>query len=204
MIASLSKSLKTELYRKAVHLSSLWMPLFLYHAGKIPSLILFGMLLVMNLVIEYTAFRRTSHIGILFRKMFIRTLRHKEVSRGRFVPSGSVYVLAAALACSACFSPIVAATSMSIMLISDSCAALWGKFCGRFRFKNGKSAEGTLAFFISAFIVVRLLYPLAPFPVAAAAALGAATVEFFETAFKVDDNLSIPLFSGFILNIFSL
>lgn len=206
MTVLISKSLKTELYRKAIHLSSLWMPLFIYRADKSWSMILFAVLALGNLFFEYAAYARVSYIGGWFRRMFIKTLRHKEICQKKFVPSGSFYILTAALICSVCFSKPVGATAMTIMLISDSCAALCGKFYGRIRFKNGKSAEGTLAFAASVILVIFMLNKILTVSSTAAAVvvITATAVEFFEKKIKVDDNLTIPLVSGLIFNLFSL
>ena len=96
MPAFKSKAIKTELYRKAVHLSSLWMPLFIFTAPRNWSILLFFTLLAANLFVEYAAYQRTAVIGMLFKKMFIKTLRNREISHSTFTPSGSVYILAAA------------------------------------------------------------------------------------------------------------
>ena len=53
MPAFKSKAIKTELYRKAVHLSSLWMPLFIFTAPRNWSILLFFTLLAANLFVEY-------------------------------------------------------------------------------------------------------------------------------------------------------
>ena len=203
MSAILTKSLKTELYRKAVHLTSLWMPLFILLAERNWSIILFASLLTLNLIVEYTAYQKTAVIGGLFRRMFIKTLRGKEVCRTRFVPSGSVYILAAALTVSVCFSARAAAAAMSIMLISDSCAAIFGKFFGSFRFANGKSVEGTTAFFVSAVLTVMFFFPTLSLPVVCITALAATAAEFFEKELRIDDNFTIPVISAFILNLIS-
>lgn len=199
----LSKSLKTELYRKGVHLSSLWMPLFILLADRGWSMVLFSVLLLLNIGVEYAAYHKAAVIGGLFRRMFIKTLRNREIRRTEFVPSGSVYILAAALAVSVCFSPRAAAAAMSIMLVADSAAALVGKFFGTRRFSNGKSAEGTCAFFISAAGVIVMFFPGISPAVLCLAALAATAAEFYEGKIRIDDNFAIPLISGFILNLTS-
>lgn len=204
MSVALSKSLKTELYRKSVHLSSLWMPMFILFMERNWSIILFSALLALNLFIEYAAFQKTTLLGTLFRKMFIKTLRGKEINCSKFVPSGSVYVLASALIVSVCFSSQAAAAAMSIMLIADSNAAVFGKIFGTLRFYNGKSAEGTLALFISAFLTTTFFFPEISPIMTSLTALTATAAEFFEKEIKIDDNFTIPLISGFILNLISL
>ena len=196
-----SKSLKTELYRKAVHLSSLWMPLFIFTMPRNWCIMLFCSLLMANLMIEYAAYQKTAVIGTLFRRMFIKTLRYREINRSCFTPSGSVYILAAALTASVCFTPKAAAAAMTIVLISDTCAALFGKFFGTFRFYNGKTLEGTTSFILSADLVIVLFFPFASPFLIAFTALASAAAEFFEKETGIDDNLSIPLVAGFILNL---
>ena len=201
MLGLKSKSLKTELYRKAVHLSSLWMPVFIMTMPRNWSIILFSFFLIVNFLMEYASYQKTAIIGSLFRKMFIKTLRNREISHSHFTPSGSIYILAAALTVSVCFTPKAAATAMCIVLISDTCAALFGKFCGTFRFYNGKSFEGTFAFILSAYFVIYFFFPaISSFFICFIAFISAAT-EFFEKEIGVDDNFSIPLVSGFFLNL---
>lgn len=204
MLAGLSKSLQTELYRKAVHLSSLWMPLLILKTEQNTGITLFLFLFLGELAAEYAAYKKTPLAGSLFRRMFFKTLRPKEIISAKFVPSGATYVLAAALICSVCFTKTAAAAALAVMLVSDTCAALTGKFFGSFRFANGKSAEGTSAFFISALAVLAAVAPACPLPALVIAAGLATTVEFFEANLKIDDNFSIPLTTGFVLNLFYL
>ena len=200
MSVVLSKSLKTELYRKAVHLSSLWMSLFILWADRNVSIVTFSLLLALNLIVEYAAYRKTAVVGDLF----IRTLRNREVCRERFVPSGSVYILAAALIVSVCFTSKAAAAAMSVVLVADTCAALVGKVWGTYRFSSGKSIEGAAAFFSSAVWVIVLFFPTVSPLIVFTAALLAAAAEFFEKETGIDDNFAVPLVSGFVLNLISL
>lgn len=202
MLALQSKSLKTELYRKAIHLSSLWMPLLILSTNRNVCIILFSALLCINVIFEYAAFQKFPLIGSWFRRLFIKTLRTKEVDHTKFVASGSVYILAAALIVSVCFSAKAAAVAMAVMLISDSSAALIGKFFGTVRFANGKSVEGTLAFFLSS-VCVLYCADISPFMIMLTALVSTAA-EFFEKDIGIDDNFSIPIATAFILNLLSI
>jgi dolichol kinase len=196
-----SKSLRTELYRKSIHLSSLWMPFIILLANKNWNILLFFTLFVGNFIIEYMTFKKLPYVSIIFRKLFIKTLRYKEIDRISFVPSGSVFVLAAALIVSVCFTPKAGAAALTVMLIADTAAALVGKSIGKFHFSNGKTFEGTLAFFISSVLVILSFYPhITPLTVLITAVFATAT-EFFEKDIGIDDNLMIPLVTGFILNL---
>ena len=201
MFALKSKSVKTELYRKAIHLSSLWMPMVIMLCPRNFCIVLFAVLTALNIIVEYAAFQKTTFFGTLFRKMFIKTLRNKEINHTTFVPSGSIYILAAALLVSVCFLPKAAAAAMCIVLIAYSCAALIGKFFGTFRFSNGKSVEGTTAFLVSAILICRFFFPAISPAALCLTAFLATAAEFFENKTGIDDNLSVPLISGFILNL---
>ncbi len=58
MIELKSKSFKTELYRKAIHLSSLWMPLLIISMPRNFCIILFCGLLAANFLVEYAAYQK--------------------------------------------------------------------------------------------------------------------------------------------------
>lgn len=201
MLILKSKSLKTEIYRKAIHLSSLWMPLLMLLCNRNFCIVLFAVLLAMNFIVEYASYKRISFIGNVFRKLFIKTLRNKEINRTIFIPSGSIYILSAALIVSVCFSAKAAATAMCIALIADSGAALVGKRFGTYRFSNGKSLEGTLTFYICTIPIIIFFFPNASLFLICFTAILATTAEFFENQIGIDDNLSVPLVSGFLLNL---
>lgn len=201
--APVSKSFQKEWRRKAVHLSSLWIPAFIYFAHPGTSVSLFALLLLGDVVIEYANFKHYRWARQSFGKLFCRTLRQKETVRSRFQVSGSMYVLSAAILCTLLFAKPVAVIALTVMLVSDSFAALIGKAYGtRILYKN-KSLEGTAAFFLSALAINMIAEPILPFSaVSVFACLAATTAEMFEDKLEVDDNLSIPLIIGFILTVF--
>lgn len=201
MPLALNKSLKTEIYRKALHLSSLWIPAFIWVADKSLSTAVFGILFLGNLLIEYAAYKKYKTIRELFRRLFIKTLRHKEVTNAAFTPSGSLYIFAAAFTCTALFTKSAAVAGLSVMLISDSAAAIYGKIFGKTRFQNGKSLEGSLAFFLSALIVLRFVCPAISPTMRIFVAILAAMVEFFENKLNIDDNFAIPVITGLVLTV---
>lgn len=197
------KSLKQEIYRKAIHLSSLWIPLFICLAPQRWSLTLFGGGFLINVLVEYANYRRINWVRKIFARLFAKTLRPKEMAGGQFHPTGSMYVLAAAFLCALLFAKPLAAMAMTVMLVSDTAAALIGKIWGKNKIYQQKSWQGSAAFFLSAILVMLLFNPLFQFKFAAVIAAFAATlVELFEDKIKIDDNLSIPLIIGFILTIF--
>lgn len=196
----LAKNLKKELYRKSIHLSSLWIPLFIYFVHPGVSIVFFSLLFVGNVLIEYGNYKKYPWARRTFGSLFFRMLRHKETTHGKFQVSGSLYVLLAAIACTLLFPQPVAVISLSVMLISDTSAALFGKAYGTRKLYKNKSLEGTVAFFLSALIVNMLCEPIYHFTYAGVIACAAASfAEMFEDKLEVDDNLSIPLVVGTVL-----
>lgn len=197
-----SKSFRNELYRKLIHLSSLWIPAFIYLVHPGISITLFSVLLTGDVLIEYGNFKKWKWARRTFGTMFYKTLRNKERVRTHFQVSGSMYVLAAAIICTMLFSKPVAALSLTIMLTSDACAALFGKAFGTRKLYKSKSLEGTVAFFLCTLIIMILFTPL--YPVTYASIIAAATATFaemYEDKIEIDDNLSVPLFVGIILTL---
>lgn len=196
------KSFRNELYRKSIHLSSLWIPALVYFAHPGVSIALFSFLLLADGIIEYGNFKKWKWARRTFGAMFYKTLRSRELKKDRFQVSGSMYVLAGAIICTMLFSKSVAAISLTIMLTSDACAALFGKAFGTRKLYKSKSLEGTTAFFLSALIVMMLFNPVYAVTYASIIAAAAATLaEMFEDKIEIDDNLSVPLFVGIILSL---
>lgn len=197
-----NKSFRQEVLRKSIHLSSLWIPALIYFAHPGISIIIFAILFLGDALLEYGNFKKWRWARRTFGILFCRTLRSKERVRTRFQVSGSMYVFAAAIICTLLFSKPIAAIALTVMLISDTCAALFGKAYGTRKLYKSKSLEGTVAFFISALIVNMLYNPIFHFTYAGVIACAVATIaEMFEDKIEIDDNLSIPLFVGITLSI---
>lgn len=197
-----NKSFRREVARKSIHLSSLWIPALIYFAHPGVSIILFAILFLGNVLLEYGNFKKWRWARRTFGLLFFKTLRNKERIRTKFQVSGSMYVLAAAIICTLLFSKPIAAIALTVMLISDTCAALFGKAYGTRKLYKSKSLEGTIAFFLSALIVNMLYEPIFHFTYASVIACAVATIaEMFEDKLEIDDNLSIPLFVGIILSV---
>lgn len=200
--ASVPKSYRQEMYRKTIHLSSLWIPTLIYFAPGWVSLLVFSALLTGDVLIEYGNFRRWKWARISFSIIFGKSLRSAERSHLHFVPSGGVYVLSSALMCTLFFAKPVAVIALTVMLVSDTMAALVGKAVGERKIYKQKSLEGTNAFFLSALIVNMLFEPIYHFTYVSVIACAVATVvELYEDRLELDDNLAIPLSVGAVLTL---
>ena len=197
---SIKKDYRHELYRKSIHLSSLWIPTLIYFASQFVAIAVFAVIFIGDALLEYGNYKKWKWARRTFGMLFFKTLRNKERVRTQFQVSGSMYVLAAAIVCTLLFSKPIAMIAMTVMLISDTCAALFGKAFGTRKLYKNKSLEGTAAFFLSALFINMLYEPLFHFTTAGVIACTLATMaEMFEDKLGLDDNLSIPLVIGLTL-----
>ncbi len=196
-------SYKQEILRKTVHLSSLWMVAAIYFFPRTWLILLFGGLLVADIFVEYGFYKSWRWCRATYGFLFSKMLRIQET--GGFHPSGAPYVLAAALLVTICFPKEIAMFALSVMLLSDTAAALVGRRFGRHKINEGsKSLEGAAAFF--AFALLTLLFFGVCFNFSETllisgviAVLLADGAEVYEKQIGIDDNLSIPLTIGLVM-----
>jgi dolichol kinase len=140
-------------------------------------------------------------VGNIFYSIFGFLLRKHEVDHKKKNLNGATYVFISALICIIIFPKVLFLTGFTILIISDSSAALIGRKFGKHKFL-AKSLEGTLAFFISAIIVIiftpKIDHQLTEYLIGIIAAAVGAIVENISFGFA-DDNLSIPISTGFTM-----
>ena len=180
-----------EIKRKIVHLATLIIPIGYDFTSKEMVLmfllpLFFGLLLVDLL--------RHFHPGMasLFKRYFFgKVLREEE----KPTLMGSTYFLFSAILTILLFPKSIAIVSILILILSDTLAALVGKGIGKVQI-FGKTLEGTIAFFLSALLII-WIYPNLDRFSGSLAALGAAVIEILPI--PLDDNLTIPLVAGAIM-----
>jgi dolichol kinase len=189
---------RDELVRKLIHLCSLSIPIVYYFIPRDNAVIILSILTFLALFIDLGRYFSVS-LGKVFYKVFGFLLRKHEVDHKKKNLNGATYVLMSALICVIILPKVIFITAFSILIISDSLAALIGRRFGKRKFLS-KSFEGTLTFFISASIVV-LLTPkvesgiFMEYVIGIIAAFVGAIVENISFGFA-DDNLSIPISIG--------
>jgi dolichol kinase len=180
-----------EINRKIVHLVSLAIPVGVALTSKETALMVLIPLSFAFLTVDIL---RRYHAGTasLFEKYFIGTvLREKEKN----TLMGSTYFLLASVLVILLFPTAIANASLLILVFSDTLAAWVGKAIGKIHIL-GKTLEGSLAFLLSALLIV-WLYPGLNRLSGSIAALGATVVELLPL--HIDDNLSIPFVAGTIM-----
>ncbi|WP_242492484.1 diacylglycerol/polyprenol kinase family protein [Methanolobus psychrotolerans] len=179
-----SISFTNELMRKGIHLTSIFIVLVYAFFGKQASQTLLIVYLVLILCIEHLRLDR----GIRLPALDI-LLRQKE----RSGLGSHVYFTIGALIAVSVFSRNIALAAILMTTFGDMSAALIGQKYGKRRiFTNGKSLEGCIAEFVVNLVIAVLLLENP-----AVSIIMAFVATFVEATFvKIDDNLSIPVFSG--------
>ena len=191
---------KDELFRKLIHLTSLSIPIVYYFISTESAAIILAVLAGVALIIDLARYFHPE-IGKIFYKIFGFLLREHEVDHKKKNLNGATYVLISALISVLIFPKPIFISAFTILIISDSLAALIGRKFGRRKFLS-KSFEGTLTFFISACVVILFTPKIGNFfeeyLIGIIGSFVGAIVE--NVSFKlIDDNLSIPLSVGFTM-----
>ena len=175
-----------EIFRKGLHLASVAIVLVYAFFGKQIVLYFMTVYLVLVLLIEHMRLDRGFRLPVIH-----YLLRRKEETS----IAGHVYFTLGAIVAVSVFSESIAYAAILMATFGDMSAALIGKRFGRTRiFRGGKSLEGSVAEFIVDLIIGYVF--LSNWSIALVMALVATLVE---TSFeKIDDNLAIPVFSGFV------
>ncbi len=191
---------RDELVRKLIHLFSLSIPIIYYFIPRGDAILILSILTAVALILDLTRYLSPS-VGRVFYKYFGFLLRKHELDSSKKNLNGATYVFISALICVILFPKVLFITAFTILIISDTMAALIGRKFGKHRLLS-KSLEGTLAFFISASIVVFFTPKVQDLPTEyiigiISAAVGA-IVENISFGFA-DDNLAIPISIGFTM-----
>jgi dolichol kinase len=188
-----------EVARKAIHICSLSIPIVY---SFVPQTTLLTVLVPLTVVFGVSDLARivSPPIRTLYLRLFGWLLRaHEKDERGRRL-NGATYVLLSATLGVVIFPKVIFITAFSILIISDTVAALVGRKFGRRPFMK-KSLEGAAGFFLSAVCVVLLApkvgYIPAEYLIGVAAALVGTVVEAISG--EVDDNLTIPFSIGGVM-----
>lgn len=191
---------RDELVRKLIHLFSLSIPIIYYFTPRSDGILILSILTFVALVLDLARYLSRA-VGKIFYKIFGFLLRKHELDSRKKNLNGATYVLISALICVILFPKVLFITAFTILIISDTMAALIGRKFGKHKFLS-KSLEGTLAFFISASIVVfftpKFEYLPAEYLIGLIAAAVGAIVENISFGFA-DDNLAIPISIGFTM-----
>ncbi len=190
---------KSELIRKSIHLCSLSIPVIYFYISKATALFLLLPVSAAFLIIDLARYYHQPTAEWFYR-WFGWLLRKREQDQQAKRLNGATNILFGSSLCVLIFPKIIAINAIAILIISDSTSALIGRRFGKHPFLS-KSLQGTIAFFVSALLVVLIAPKIgrttSEYLIWIAGAAMGAMVESLSIA--VDDNISIPLSIGLVM-----
>lgn len=182
---------RNEIVRKFLHL--LEIPVLVMYtlvrhlsSERWATLALTGVLILL-LQMEYARLE----YRVKFPKFMMILLRNKEIDH----VTGTIFFICATIIVFAAFDYSVALTALLLTVFGDLSAALVGIKFGKHHLYHDKTLEGFLGGFMVNLLIGFLMMPEYPL-IFGAMALTASLVELFTK--KLDDNLTVPLFSAFV------
>lgn len=191
-------SYKAEVWRKAIHLVALVVPLGMAVLGKTWAL---------YLLIPATALALTGDVLRVRSAWFARfiqrllgfMMRHEEVPPvgGPFTINGATWVMLSATLLTIIFPIRIAVAAFVMFMLSDAAAALVGRRFGRTHWgRSNRTVEGSLAFLVVGLIIIAL-FPNIALWVGAVSVVAAALAEIPSGPFN--DNLRVPLVAATLI-----
>lgn len=191
---------KSELMRKSIHLFSLSIPIIYYFVTRELALMVLVPLTLFSLVLDVTRYYSDAVAKQIYR-FFGFMLREHEMDKSKKNLSGATYVFLSAVVVVFFFPKVFVLSSFSILIVSDTAAALIGRKFGKHKFLS-KSLEGTLTFFITACIVIAVTPKIAGLAMEYYIGFFAAAVGAIAENISygwADDNFTIPISVGGVM-----
>ncbi len=186
-----AERVKDEAPRKAIHLSSISIPLGILYIPLVWGRRILIMIALALLIVDLVKIHQP-RVRTYFTAFFGHLVRRHELSG----ITSSTYLVISALLATYLFEREVAAAALVYLIVGDTLAAMVGKAWGRTRIFD-KTLEGFLAGFVASLLAAWLIVPGIPLWVLAVGAFAAAVVEILPI--PVDDNFRIPLVAGLVL-----
>ena len=177
----------SELFRKAIHLSAVLVPILTEMTSK--ALVLTA-LVIITIVYCFGELLRVEGRTLPIITTF--TLRMSRPQEGTHVIVRPIYFAVGIIVTLLLFPSTIAYASIMILAVGDPVAALVGERVGRLHVRK-KTVEGSLAGLIASFILTSIT--VSPFT-ALIGSGGGMLMEFID---EPDDNLTMPIISGALM-----
>lgn len=188
-----------EIRRKLIHLTGLLVPLSILAFGKTITAILIALALLVALILE---------VGRLNGRISLPEVRDKEKNS----VAGYIYYILGSLLTVIIFEPMIAVTSMLMLSLGDAVSGIVGSILERANVRDNCTSIRLkpLPIVVSMFLVCLTIGFLSstitqlPFRVYFAGAVGATVADSLAVnagGRTLDDNLIIPLLSGFMMSL---
>lgn len=190
-----------RLWRVFIRPAAMAFPVILLATSREFAITLSGIVLALSLLADVVRISWKKAEDAMMKRFFHDFAIYKQKERKRI---SSITTFLMGVFFSFLLFPVnVAVTSIGILVFGDMMAKIIGISYGKKPLFN-KTAEGTLGFLTAALAVVYLMYSLEIVPLVPAifAAIAGSIMEMLP--FPVDDNLSVPITSGAILELVKL
>jgi len=192
-----------ELNRKTFHILGLLAPLIYYFIPKILAVII--TITLASSVLYIDLYRHTNPYIQQWVQYFLGNIMRQEELNTTKLASCSWMFIGMALSC-VVLRKEVTMFAWIVLFMCDSLAAIVGSKYGRNIIVDNKTAEGSMAFFLSMIMLGMLYYLAVPggytFPGLVLASVATTYTELYSKKFGIDDNISIPIVAGICLSIF--
>tara|TARA_Y100000591_G_scaffold179586_1_gene155077 strand:+ start:270 stop:866 length:597 start_codon:yes stop_codon:yes gene_type:complete len=193
----MTRTFNNEIFRKLIHVSSLAIPLiyfFLIKDKNVMATILI-ILTLLSLAIEYARLNREGVIRIFFLKYLKSALRSNEL-KGNL--TGATWMLIGFTSSVIIFDFEVSVLALLFLSVGDAVAALVGRALPIGKIW-GKSILGSLSGFMFCVFFGLAIFNTLSLQIIIFGAISGMFIELIPL--KINDNFSIPIFSGFIMQI---
>ena len=182
------KGIRRELGRKAIHMASVAIPIFVWFFGERLGAMVLIPALILALLIEWGRFRvrRVRYVFLRYTRVLLRKHERRSLAGATYMVMG--YTLVVLL-----LPRPLAVIAMLYNGLGDAAAALVGRRFGRCRTGWGKSWEGFAAGLVTN-LAVGLAVPGVPVAGALLGGTVAAVLEF--APLPLDDNLKVTVGGG--------
>ena len=181
-----------EIFRKLTHLGAISIPVIYYFFGDVVIYFLvcgFISSIIIDMIRFYGGEKSRNFI-VKYLGIMIRRKESKDFT-------GATYILASSIIAIIIFQKPIAVTAIAFIVVGDTAGAIIGRIWGKVKYKT-KSLEGSIGFFFAC-TAVALIVPELPFWVKIAGGFVATITEAFTV--KIDDNLTVPLISGLVMQL---
>lgn len=190
-------SIHKELLRKLVHLFELpiigvYTFLYFKFSPQIATLALTGLLLIL-IKIEYLRIDFETEISMVMTRVFSKLFNLRRKERNNVI--SAIFFITSTIICFSAFDYQIALLALLLTIFGDLAAALMGISFGKKKIFRSKTYVGSASGLAVNLLMGFLVLPQFP-GIFLVMALTATVVETLTQ--KLDDNLTVPLFAGFI------
>jgi dolichol kinase len=181
-------------YRKLLHLLSGIIAVLYYFFPHKDTIFIYVLSILVCSILFFDILRLSN---TFINSLVFKYLRHFFIDREKDKINSAAYYFTGVLACIYFFPVEVAVSSILFLSFGDTAASIVGTHLGKHKLVGKKSLEGSLACFVTCFLLAILFLPL---KISLIGAFVGTIAELLP--WNLDDNITIPVFSGLVMTLF--